>query len=55
LFPFTNRCHKPNLVEIGSVAPEKKLKMLKNLRPTNNIRKWIAIGHPSDSGDLTMK
>jgi hypothetical protein len=35
LFPFTHRCYKPNLVEIGSAVPEKKLKMFKSLRPTD--------------------
>lgn len=39
----------PNLVEIGSVVPEEKLKCLK---PTNDDgEKVIAIGHLSDSGE----
>jgi hypothetical protein len=29
--PFTHRCYKPNLVEIGSSVPEKKVKMFKSL------------------------
>jgi hypothetical protein len=51
LFPFTHRCYKPNLVEIGSAVPE-KLKMFKSLRTPDDVRKRIAIGHLSDSGDL---
>jgi hypothetical protein len=39
LFPFTHRCYKPNLVEIGSAVLEKKLKMFKSLRPTNDERR----------------
>jgi DNA helicase HerA-like ATPase len=55
LFPFTHRCYKPNLVDIGSAVPEKKLKMFKSLRTTDDDgRKWIAIGHLSDSGDLEI-
>ena len=55
LFPFTHRCYKPNLVEIGSVVPEKKLKMFKSLQTTyDDGLKRIAIGHLSDSGDLKM-
>jgi hypothetical protein len=54
LFPFTHRCYKPNLVQIGSAVPEKKLKMFKSLRTTYDGRKRIAIGHLSDSGDLKM-
>jgi hypothetical protein len=52
--PFTHRCYKPYLVEIGSVVPEKKLKMFKSLPPTDDGRKRIAIGHLSDSGDLNI-
>jgi hypothetical protein len=40
------------MVEIALAVPEKKLKMFKRLRPTNDGRKQIAIGHLSDSGDL---
>jgi hypothetical protein len=57
LFPFTHRCYKPNLVEIGSVVPEKKLKCFKvydRLRTDDDGRKRIAIGHLSDSGDLKI-
>jgi hypothetical protein len=55
LFPFTHRCYKPNLVEIGSAVPEKKLKMFKSLRMTyDDRRKRITIGHLSDSGDLKI-
>jgi hypothetical protein len=39
LFPFTHRCYKPNLVEIRSAVPEKKLKMFKSLRTTNDVRR----------------
>jgi hypothetical protein len=39
LFPFTHRCYKPNLVEIGSVVPEKKLKTFKSLWPTDDARR----------------
>jgi hypothetical protein len=54
-FPFTDRCYRLNLVEIGSVVPEKKLKMFKSFRLTNDDgRKWIAIGHLSHSGDLKI-
>jgi hypothetical protein len=42
----------PNLVEIGSAVPEKKLKMFKNLGRMYDGRKRIAIGHLSDSGEL---
>jgi hypothetical protein len=52
LFPFTYKCYKPNLVEIGLAVLEKKLKMFKSLSPTDDGRKRIAIGHLSDSGDL---
>jgi hypothetical protein len=31
-FPFNHRCYKPNLVKIGSVFPDKTLKMFKSLR-----------------------
>jgi hypothetical protein len=55
LFPFTHRCYKPNLVESGSAVPEKKLKMFKSLRTTDDGRERIAIGHLSDSGDLKKK
>lgn len=41
------------MVEINSVVPEKKLKMLKSRRTTyDDGQKQIAIGHQSDSGDL---
>jgi hypothetical protein len=47
LFHFTHICYdKPNLVEIVSAVPEKKLKMWKSLWATNEDgRKWIAISH----------
>jgi hypothetical protein len=40
LFPFTHKCYKPNLVEIGSAVPEKKLK---------NVQKFT--DDVSDSGE----
>lgn len=43
----------PNFVKIGSVTPEKELKLFRSLRPKNDDgQKKIAIGHMCDSGDL---
>lgn len=45
----------PNLVEIGSVVPEKKIKRSKVYNRQmmyDNGQKQIAICHLSDSGDL---
>lgn len=35
----THKCYMPNLVEIDSVVPEKKLKMINSLRPINDERR----------------
>lgn len=40
-------------MEIGSLVPEKKLKMFESLRPTNyDGQKQITKGHLNDSGNL---
>lgn len=42
-----------NLVEIGSLVPEKQPKMFNILQPTNDDgQKQIAMGHLGDSGEL---
>lgn len=45
----------PYLVEIGSMFPEKKLKIFNSLRSTyDEGQKQIAKGHLSNSGDLKI-
>lgn len=47
-----------NLVEIGSLVPEKKLKIFKSLQTTKTFdggQKHITIGHLGDSSDLKTK
>lgn len=50
---FTYRCNMQNLVEIGSLVPEKQPKMFNILQPTDDDgQKQIAMGHLGDSGEL---